>query len=265
MTAADLARLLRARHADDLYVGECKDGATQMRAHHVRLDGWAMKRSWAHPKLIGYEIKVNRQDFLRDDKWRQYLPMCNELWFVAPPGLIDPGELSDGVGLLVASANATMLYSKRKAVYREIEPPVDVFRYILMCRAKIGSEIAPGDVRAGNVEQWQHWLEEKEQHKRLGYEVRREIRERFERQEQVISGMAEAMKTFDAVRRRIVELGFDPEKPVSEWRVADRLRELRAGLPDAFARDLERAIDGMQTALRIVRGQPTPEGGDDAR
>ena len=83
LTAKDILRLIESRHSGDLVVAECKDGPTHY-ARHRRLDAWVMRKSWSKPALYGYEIKVSRQDFLKDDKWPDYLPMCNELYFVCP-------------------------------------------------------------------------------------------------------------------------------------------------------------------------------------
>lgn len=48
----------------------------------------------------GYEIKVSRQDFLTDKKWQEYLPYCNQFYFVVPKGLILPEELPPEIGLI---------------------------------------------------------------------------------------------------------------------------------------------------------------------
>ena len=53
------------------------------------------------------------------DKWRGYLPYCNQFYFVTPPGLVDPGEVGSDAGLIVCSKNATRLYTKRKAPTRD--------------------------------------------------------------------------------------------------------------------------------------------------
>lgn len=47
-----------------------------------------------------YEIKASRADFLRDEKWRAYLPYCTQFSFVAPAGLMQRWELPAGIGLV---------------------------------------------------------------------------------------------------------------------------------------------------------------------
>ena len=53
--------LLRNRHESDVFVPECKIGSTWMERNCLRLDAWTMKKSWANPACIGYEIKVVKQ------------------------------------------------------------------------------------------------------------------------------------------------------------------------------------------------------------
>ena len=76
VNAHDLYRLLADRHAEDVFVGECKTGSTWMQQVRI-MDAWAMKRSWANPRIWAYEIKVSRSDFMQDEKWTDYLPYCN--------------------------------------------------------------------------------------------------------------------------------------------------------------------------------------------
>jgi len=90
--ARELLDLLLVKHAQDVCVPECKNGPTWT-AKHLRLDLWAMKKSWSNPYTYGYEIKASRSDFLQDEKWLNYLPYCNYFSFVCLPGLIEPEEL----------------------------------------------------------------------------------------------------------------------------------------------------------------------------
>lgn len=100
MTAKQILDLIAAKHANDVFVPECKDGSTVF-GSHFRLDAWAMNRSWANPMSTGYEIKVSRSDWLRDDKINAYADLCNRLYLVAPAGVIEPAEIPPFCGLLV--------------------------------------------------------------------------------------------------------------------------------------------------------------------
>lgn len=181
--SATLLELLAAKHSQDLFVPECKDGSTWLRNSHSRLDAWVMLRSWAKWKTIGYEIKIDRNDFLRDEKWPNYLELCHELSFVCPQGLIDPAELPEGVGLLWASKNFKRLFTKRKAARREIETPVNLLLYILMCRAVVVNDMyeANGNLlpRAAQAQRWREWLEGERSTRDLGHMVGQAVAERM--------------------------------------------------------------------------------------
>ena len=85
--------------------------------HHSRIDALAVKLSWTNFAIIGYEVKVARSDFLRDEKWRAYLPMCNQLYFAVAPGVCDPSEVPECCGLVTVTQSGN-LRTVRKALAR---------------------------------------------------------------------------------------------------------------------------------------------------
>src|SRR5687767_11755578 len=119
--ASVILAMLTNKHAEDVFVPECKDGPSH--GSMCKLDGWAMAKSWARPCVTGYEIKVSRSDFLRDNKWPSYLPMCNELYFVSPRDVIKPEECPEPCGLLYVADSGTRLFTKKKAPYRSVTIP----------------------------------------------------------------------------------------------------------------------------------------------
>lgn len=48
----------------------------------------------------GFEIKVSRSDFLRDEKWHMYSEFCSSLSIACPEGLLAKEEVPDPFGLL---------------------------------------------------------------------------------------------------------------------------------------------------------------------
>ena len=99
ITAKTILDLLLTKHEKDVCVPECKTGKSYGGFH--QMDLWTMARSWSKSKVTVYEIKVARNDFLRDDKWRSYLSFGNEFYFACPPGLIDKSELTQKTSLKV--------------------------------------------------------------------------------------------------------------------------------------------------------------------
>jgi hypothetical protein len=181
ITASDILSLLETRHSQDVFVGECKNGPSWTRAGNplLRLDAWAMRRSYSKPCVWGYEIKVSRADFVQDDKWHLYLPYCNEFYFVTPPKLIDPDELPHEAGLLWTSKNCSRLYTKKKSPHRRDEIDAALYKYILMSRAKI---VDAYDVdKSSGRDYWRRWLEQREEDREIGSRVSVALSERYHR------------------------------------------------------------------------------------
>lgn len=70
-----------------------------------RVDVVAVKpRNYAQKDLRAYEVKVSKNDFLRDvetGKWRRYLNVFHRVFFAAPSGLIKKAEVPTEAGLIV--------------------------------------------------------------------------------------------------------------------------------------------------------------------
>ncbi len=149
VTAGQILSKLKKMHTQkpdpytlpDAFYSEVKTGRT--RPGYLRLDAVAIKKSWAKPCIIGYEIKVKRSDFLRDKKWQNYQKYCHEFWFVSPPGIVKVEDLDavgcGDVGLIYYSAEHDTLFTKRRALYRKIDlrspEVVGMLYYLAMYRA----------------------------------------------------------------------------------------------------------------------------------
>jgi hypothetical protein len=251
--AQRILELLEAKHGDDVFVSECKNGPTQYAAGMQKMDAWVMNKSWAHPCCTCYEIKVSRSDFVRDDKWRGYLDFCNKFYFVAAPGVIEPDELPTEAGLIVASKNLARLYTKKKAPHREVEIPDSVFRYILMCRCRIVREFVG---ETNNTAYWQNWLKLKKEKQEIGYGVSRRLREiineRIEKVESANRVLEAENKGFAELRPVCEALDLAPSNVWDARRQVDRkLEDLRAQA--GVWKKVNDAIQAL-TALRHAAG-----------
>jgi len=246
VTSKQLLDLLATKHSGDIFVPECKNGPTQT-SRHLRLDAWVMPRSWAHWDTIGYEIKVSRGDFMRDEKWRAYLAYCHKFYFVAPPGIIDPKELPQDVGLLVSSKNGTRLYTKRRAAIRDVEIPMDILIYILMCRTSVRGEYGLNEM--SKAEFWRNWLEKKKDLQDLGWNVSNristmireeinDVRAQNDRLQKQIEGFAEVKKFCDVNN---IPFGYSREY------------ELQKIVDNESGADLAREIDHTVKTLQSFR------------
>uniref|UniRef100_A0A6H1ZRF9 Putative DNA repair protein n=1 Tax=viral metagenome TaxID=1070528 RepID=A0A6H1ZRF9_9ZZZZ len=238
ITASDLTTLLISKYSEKyVCVPECNIGsATMMRQHRI-IDLWAMAKSWAKPKVIAFEIKVNRQDFLRDDKWPDYLPYCNEFYFVAPTGIIDRDEVPGDAGLLISSKNAKVLYTKKKAPFRDVKIPESIFRYVLMWRAKI---VANANEPINSLSFWKNWLAEDDDKKKIGHQVSIKLRKLIDERIRVVEkennrlmdinvGLQRVKKSLDALgidESEIVRFTYRPPEQL----LKRRINEINAGI-----------------------------------
>lgn len=104
VTSTDIKLALKEFHngKPSYFITECKTCSTYFPDLQglLKFDGLAITKSYTKPNIIGYEIKVSRNDFLQDNKWHLYLQYCNEFYFVVPKGLVKKEELPDHVGLI---------------------------------------------------------------------------------------------------------------------------------------------------------------------
>lgn len=130
----EIKHALSKKHYDDFFLTEVKNGPTHTASELLIMDALAIKKSWANPCITGYEVKVSRSDFLRDEKWPAYKDQCHRFSFVCPKDLIRPEELPEDVGLIWYNPEKLSLYTRRKAVYRDVEMNAEMFYYIIMNR-----------------------------------------------------------------------------------------------------------------------------------
>lgn len=238
MSSFQITELLRCNHTKDVFVSECKDGSTQFFGH-ARMDAWVMNRSWVRLCFTGYEIKVSRADFKQDEKWHSYLPLCNQLYFVCPKGMIEPDEMPDGVGLKYCTES--QVRTVKKASFREVQPPMELFVYVLMCRSRI---VAPNfyEPESGEekVARYKKWLADKSESRRLGeilsYEISRHTDE-VQAENKRLKSLIERWKKIEGLAKDAGITQWDDEN-----RMVDRLAQFKKLVPDEYV-DLIRNIE----------------------
>lgn len=262
MTANTILNLLLKRHKDDICIPECKSGQSWVKAGQMKkFDLFAMKRSYTNPMTWIYEIKVSRQDFLRDDKWQTYLPYCTEFYFIAPAGIIDPTEVPEQAGLLLSSKNGTRLYCKKKAPYRDVIIPDSVFKYILMSRTKI---VDSTYTNAGNSTDkkmyWQQWLEDKTENQELGHNVSRKVSQLYDKNIKFVKirqdQLERRIENLEDTKKILKEMGFENSDNIGwnrEEKIRNRIAEINAGLPEKdIVKHLENAVLNLQNTIGVI-------------
>lgn len=256
ITAGTISALLSVKHGKDLYVGECKTGGTWHGAP-IRMDGWAMTRSWAHMTFTGYEIKVARSDFLKDDKWPAYLQFVHHFYFVCPWGLIQPEETPEGTGLMWVTQHGRKIITKRKAPRRQMKvaDALPVMLYILMSRATIreaGHMINRIEDREESREKslayWRHWLAQKEESRELGQAVSAAIRAKVAAAENEVDRARKLMKRVDEVDRILKDkLGLSLGR-LERWNMEQELLDAVTFIPESLMRKMRGTADHLRSA-----------------
>jgi len=255
MTAREIEKILRSKHADDIFVAQCKTGPSVTGVQIF--DGWALKPSWTNQLAIGYEIKVSRGDFLRDQKWRGYLPYCNEFYFVTPPGLVDKSEIADGAGLMVVAGNR--LLTKKKATYHDAPQLEPLYKYILMYHSSLIKGNMSNMTREERVERWRQEVESAKSASELGWRVslrlQAKIRQEIEDKEYENKRLKKENEHLTEVKDALEHLGYTL-RDVPRWNIekslSDRLHEIETGFPDQVKRDVEAAHQAINKIRKIM-------------
>jgi len=78
----------------------------EVRGADGRIDIVAIKpHQYSHKDIRGYEVKLTKDCFLRDNKYENYLDVVNRFYFAAPKGILSKEDIPEGLGLIVRSEN----------------------------------------------------------------------------------------------------------------------------------------------------------------
>jgi hypothetical protein len=245
-----ILRQLAKRHngkTPDAFFTEVKNGSTWFNGNLMRLDAVAFKKSWQNPCITAYEVKVDRQDFLRDDKWPGYRNYCHRLYFACPTDLIAANELPEDVGLVYYNPEKDCLYTKRKAVFREIEMPVEMLYYLVVSRLK--SDKHP--FFSSQREFLMAWLEDKEERKYLGYHVKSKIN-RMNKEINSLKGKIAEREHDAEILKKVEKVMQEHGIGAYSYNIERNLREaLKQGMPPNLTNSLqliEREVKKLITA-----------------
>lgn len=188
--------LAKSHEGKSFFETEVKTGPTYGNDHLYKFDGLAISKSWAHPCVTGYEIKVSRGDFLQDAKYCCYLPYCNEMYFVVPKGLIEKNEIPTEFGLIYYNPETKALLTKKKAIYRNVEIPSEMLMYLFM--NGIQSDRYP--FHFDKADFFRDWLEHKNSNRDLGYQVKGRMADLIKEYEDRLASLARNERALDQLK-----------------------------------------------------------------
>lgn len=252
VTSTEIKKALAAYHPKDYFLTECKTCSTYFPDPQglLKFDGLAMTRSYTAPCITGYEIKVSRSDFLGDNKWHLYLQYCNEFYFVVPAGLLAKEEIPENVGLIYYYPETGKLLKKRKAVYRKIEEPVGVYKYIIYSR--LDQERIP--FYEDRAEYAKAYLEDQREKRKIGRDFGskmakelQDCQERLDRMSNVEVRLEQLCK-IEKILKKHQLLGW-------RWpqHSEDTLKELDYALGSSYPKELDHVEKDLQMALDTLK------------
>jgi len=260
LTSDTIKNALAWKHVEDVCVSECKTGPSNYGSKKLGImDFWVMPKSWAHPAITAYEVKVHRSDFLNDEKWRGYLPYCNYLYFCTPKDLVQPEELPAEVGLCYCSATGTKIYTKRKAVYRDVIIPESIFRYILMARCRIDDDQSSAQARL------RQWVQTREYEQIEGHLHSKAIRKCIDEQINKVQAENRTLRRkheeYELIKQQITSLGLSADD-IANWTVSrevgSRLRDIKRGHSLEIVNtinNLVRALSEFRREIELDKGE----------
>ncbi len=170
LTEVEVLGALAKRHTRDIFFAHVKTGPTWVGAGRSDLriiDGLAIKPSWTRPLVTAYEVKVSRQDYRGDQKWRDYLDFCHRFYFVVPARVVVAGEVRhDDAGLIWVYESGTTKVVKPAPV-RKVSLPDDMFQYLVY--SQVPCHVHPFYSRTR--EYLQDWLADKKDRRIFGHLV----------------------------------------------------------------------------------------------
>lgn len=234
VTASDIKIALAKKHRAEFFITEVKNGPTG--TGMLIFDAVAIYKSWANPKIVGYEVKTSRSDFLKDNKYSLYLPYFHEFYFVVPTGLVQRQELEENIGLIWYNPKSGSLTTKKKAVYRDIEIDAAMLLYIIMNRLE--NDRIP--FYSKKAEYFKDWLANKINNRELAWHVKSKLLEEIQKLKFEDNDRAEYKKFLEVMQKHGLNTWHNPAENLDE------------ALSRPYPRKLDDAFEQLEAALRTI-------------
>ncbi|MBE3586548.1 MAG: MmcB family DNA repair protein [Thermoanaerobacter sp.] len=253
----------RLKTPNDIFLTNVKNGRSWDNGNLLIMDALAIRKSWKKPCFTGYEVKVDRGDFLRDQKWPGYLQYCHEFYFACPMGLIRPEELPNEVGLIYYNPEKDCISTKRKALYRPVEISWELLMYLVMTRINGDSQ---HPFFSSRREYFEALVKDKAERKKLGIYVAREvggyIKELQDEKRKIESELNWArpkIENYNAISKVLLKHGISLYRDSNE--IAEVLdKALTGSLNPAIVKKIEELTDLANRLQQMVSTANKPGG-----
>jgi hypothetical protein len=254
VSTADVLQALFAHYrkpgeefSGEILIAEPQSPAGQRRCDLLRVGMWQSRGTG----IDVHEIKVSRADWLREldapAKAEAWWPYCSRFWITAPPGIVIPGELPEGWGLMELPSSGRRFKVKVPAASKKPELTVGLLIELLR---------RSDNARLDEIRQLHS------AHRNEIYRVRQERHEKAAEAE-IPFEIRQRLNFLDRIEKAIGmpldQLGGWPKQPPSKLTP----EELAAYLADARdhvavqrrAADVERIVSGLDLSARTVLDQ----------
>jgi hypothetical protein len=253
ITSYDVKKALQIHCYKDFFITEVKSGPTQIDQYELKiLDAMSIAKSWVHPCVKGFEVKVSRSDFLRDPKWYTYFPLVNEFYMVCPERMIEREEIPTTCGLLWYRPHSKTIVTKQKATYTGGQPTADMLMYVIM--NKLDSDRTP--FFSLKAEQISEYLRCKEDKKHIGYILSTKMAQRVAELEEKLHNYEEFESDAKRVRSVLDEIDKVLKKHGttywSSYRDDGRAQKIEELLTKPYPKELDTVASGLHQALDAV-------------
>jgi len=253
VTSYDIKTALSIYCYKDFFMTEVKSGSTWFDQKDMKiLDGMAIVKSWVHPCIKGFEVKVSRSDFLGDPKWYTYFPLVNEFYMVCPEKMIERSEIPTTCGLLWYRPKSKTFLMKQKATYGGGQPTADMLMYIIM--NKLDADRIP--FLSNKAEEIREYLRCKEDKKHIGYILATtmakrvsDLEEKLHDYESLESDAKRVRSVLDAIDKVLKKHGTTYW---SSWNDSGRAEEIDELLTREYPKELDAVARGLHEALAAV-------------
>lgn len=260
INAHQIKNALGKKHSEDFFMTEVKNGPSFTSNNLLIMDAVAIKKSWTKPCITGYEIKVDRQDFLRDEKYFYYLKYCHKFCFVCPAGLIRPEELDPAIGLIWYNPETGALRTRRAAVYKPLEIlPEKLLMYIIMSRTE--SDRWP--FFSNKREFFEEWILDKRRRRELGRYVSnkmtqliKDAEKRAEKAEYKSNELELKAKSYDKLKELLRANGVPTHSLNWERDLAERLKSGSEEQIQMAVDKIAKQFEYLQKIVGYMREQP---------
>lgn len=253
VSAYDIKMALEVHCMRDFFMTEVKSGPTQIDQYELKiLDAMSIAKSWAHPCVKGFEVKISRADFLRDPKWYTYFPLVNEFYMVCPEKMIERSEIPTTCGLLWYRPHSKTILMKQKATYSGGQPTADMLMYIIM--NKLSDDHRP--FFSSKAEEAREYINEKKRNRYIGQSFGTALTKRAGELEQKLADYD--LLESDAKRVRATLDAIDKvlkKHDVSYWSSWDdraRAEKLDELLSRPYPKELDSIKNDIESALKII-------------